>query len=134
MLYYSEQNKTFKCRSRLRTNCGKIDVNDYREKPNFQNRYRGFGNSGMLHVLRLDCHQGWHVYIRNQKHNHVGKISYVKIGKKFSKTKKVTKLTKIKMTETLVFPIVKYGSKSWTRSKKIEKTLMLLNYKYSLNF
>ena len=37
------------------------------------------------------------------------------------KDKNVAKKTKIKIAETLVFPIVTYGSKSWTMRKKGKK-------------
>ena len=46
--------------------------------------------------------------------------------------KNVTKQTKIKIAETLVFLIATYGSGSWTMRKKdrTKKYLMLLNYGY----
>ena len=37
------------------------------------------------------------------------------------KDKNVTKQTNIKIAETLVFPIVTYGSESWTTRKKDKK-------------
>ena len=39
------------------------------------------------------------------------------------KDKNATKQTKIKIVETLVFPIVTYGSESWTTRKKDRKKL-----------
>ena len=63
----NEQNKTCKHRSRLRTKLGKNESNDYREKPNYKNRWTRFRNSGMLHLLRLDCRQGWRVYEKEIK-------------------------------------------------------------------
>ena len=46
------------------------------------------------------------------------------------KDKNVIKKTKIKIEETLVFPMVIYGSESWTMRKKDRKNLMLLKYRY----
>ena len=70
---------------------------------------------------------------RNQK-NHDGKINYVKIGKN-SQRKNVTKKTKIKIVETLVFPIVTNRSESWTmRKKDRKKILMHLNCGYDAKF
>ena len=50
------------------------------------------------------------------------------------KDKNVTKKSKIKIAETLVFPIITHGSKSWTVRKKDRKNLMLLNYGYGGKF
>ena len=45
--------------------------------------------------------------------------------------KNVTRKTNIEIAETLIFPIVTCGSKSWTMRKKgTKKNLMLLNYGY----
>ena len=49
------------------------------------------------------------------KFNNDGKISYIKIGK-ISERQNVNK-NKIKITETLFFPIVTYGSKLLTIRK-----------------
>ena len=50
------------------------------------------------------------------------------------KDKNITKQTKIKIAQTLVFPIITYGSKSWTMRKKDRKNLMLLNSRYCGKF
>ena len=62
------------------------------------------------------------MYEKNPKKNHDGKISDVKIGKN-SQRQNVTKKTKIKTAETLVFLIVTYGSESWTMRKKDREKL-----------
>ena len=55
---------------------------------------------------------------------------------RFLKDKNVTKQIKIKIAQTLVFPIVTYGSESWTMRKKDrkKKNLMLLKYGYGGKF
>jgi hypothetical protein len=37
---------------------------------------------------------------------------------KIMKARDVAKATKIKIAETIIFPIVTYGSESWTKRKK----------------
>ena len=65
---------------------------------------------------------------KKSKKNHDGKPAVSKL-EIILKDKNVTKQTKIKISQTLVFPIVTYGSKSWTmRKKDRKKNLMLLNY------
>ena len=44
------------------------------------------------------------------------------------KDRDVTATTKAKIVETMIFPIVTYGSESWTVRKKERKKLMLLSY------
>ena len=95
-------------RSTTRTKPGKIKSNDYWEKSNFKNRLTRFRNSEMLHLRMLYCHQGWHVYQRNTKEIKrrimLGKSAMSKL-EKIIKDKNLAKQTKIKIAETLVFPI-----------------------------
>ena len=52
----------------------------------------------------------------------MGKSAMSKL-ERFLKDKHVTTQTKIKIPETLVFPIVTYGSESWTMRRKDRKKL-----------
>jgi hypothetical protein len=47
----------------------------------------------------------------------IGRIAMTKLGK-IMKVRYVTEATKIKIAETIIFPIVTYGSESWTVRKK----------------
>jgi hypothetical protein len=71
----------------LELNLEKTKVMTTRKNQIFKIDGISFRNRGMLHLLRLDCRQRWHVYQRNQKKHHDGKISYVKIGKKTQRQK-----------------------------------------------
>jgi len=58
----------------------------------------------------------------------IERMAMIKLGK-IMKDRDVTKATKIKIAETIIFPIVTYGSESWmVRNKERKKKLMLLSY------
>ena len=57
-----------------------------------------------------------------------GRLAMIKL-EKIMKDRDVTATTKFKIVETMVFPIVTYGSESWTvRKKERKKKSMLLSY------
>jgi hypothetical protein len=58
----------------------------------------------------------------------IGKMAMTKL-EKIMKNRNVTKATKIRIAETIIFPTVTYESESWTvRKKKRKKKMMLLSY------
>ena len=44
------------------------------------------------------------------------------------KSRDITLLTKVRLAEAMIFPVVMYGWESWTVKKAEQKKLMLLNY------
>jgi hypothetical protein len=56
-----------------------------------------------------------------------GRLAMIKL-EKIMKDWDVTATTKSKIVETIIFPIVTYGSESWTLRKKERKKSMLLSY------
>ena len=58
----------------------------------------------------------------------IERMAMIKLGK-IMKDRDVTKATKTEIAETIIFPIVTYGSESWmVRNKERKKKLMLLSY------
>jgi hypothetical protein len=57
----------------------------------------------------------------------IGRMAMTKV-EKIMKDWNVKKATKIKIAETIIFPTVTYGSKSWTVQKRERKKLMHLSY------
>jgi hypothetical protein len=57
-----------------------------------------------------------------------GRLAMIKL-EKIMKDRDVTVTTKSKIVETMIFPIVTYGSESWTlRKKERKKKSMLLSF------
>jgi hypothetical protein len=63
----------------------------------------------------------------NNRRLSIGRMAITKL-EKIMKDQDVMKATKIKITETIIFPTVTYGSESWTVRKKERKKLIPLSY------
>ena len=50
------------------------------------------------------------------------------LNRLFNKSRVITLPTKVHLVKAMVFPVVMYGSESWTIKKVSAKELMLLNY------
>jgi hypothetical protein len=81
-------------------------------------------NSGMLHLLRVACHQGW----KKSKEVHDGKNNYAKGGEKHFKTKMFLKHQDMNCRNISFSNDHTYGSESWTTRKKNLKNLTFLSY------
>jgi hypothetical protein len=57
----------------------------------------------------------------------IGRMTVTKL-EKIIKDREVTKLTKIKIAETIIFRTVTYGSESWKVRKRKGKKIMPLGY------
>jgi hypothetical protein len=57
----------------------------------------------------------------------IGRMTMTKL-EKIMKDRDVTKSTKIKIAESIIFPTVTYGSETWMVRKKEKKKLMPLSY------
>jgi hypothetical protein len=64
-----------------------------------------------------------YVYKEINRRLSIGRITMTKLEKKIMKDRDVKKATKIKITENIIFPIVTYGSESWTVRNKERKKI-----------